>query len=73
MYAIEKYSNFKMLTFMQFSDLVIFLSTNFAENINSALPNNRILPYFEEVLVNALTLQNYGDFNGCSEKRLMCP
>ena len=38
------------------------LSTNFAENMNSALPNNRILPYFEEVLVNALSLQNDGDF-----------
>ena len=43
-------------------DFDIFLSTNFAENMNSALPSNRILPYFEEVLVNALPLQNYGDF-----------
>ena len=40
----------------------IFLSTNFAQNMNSALPSNRILPYFEGVLVNALSLQNYGDF-----------
>ena len=48
--------------FLQFSDLDIFLSTNFAENMNSALPSDRILPYFEEVLVNALLLQNYGDF-----------
>ena len=47
---------------LQFSDFDIFLSTNFAENMNSALPSNRILPYFEEVLVNALSLQNYGDF-----------
>ena len=47
--------------FLQFSDFDIFLSTNFAENMNSALPSNRILPYFEEVLVNALSLQNYGD------------
>ena len=48
--------------FLQFSDFDIFLSTNFAENMNSALPSNRILPYFEKVLVNALSLQNYGDF-----------
>ena len=39
-----------------------FLSTNFTKNMNSALPSNRILPYFEEVLLNALSLQNYGDF-----------
>ena len=48
--------------FLQFSDFDISLSTNFAENMNSALPSNIILPYFEEVLVNALSLQNYGDF-----------
>ena len=42
--------------------ILIFLSTNFTENMNSALPSDRILPYFEEVLVNALSLQNYGDF-----------
>ena len=48
--------------FLQFSDFDIFLSTNFAENMNSALTSNRILPYFEEVLLNALSLQNYGDF-----------
>ena len=47
---------------LQFSDFDIFLSTNFAENMNSALPSNRILPFFDEVLVNALSLQNYGDF-----------
>ena len=45
-----------------FQILIYFLSTNFAENMNSALPSNRILPYIEEVLVNALSLQNYGDF-----------
>ena len=50
------------MSFLQFSDFDIFLSTNFAENMNSTLPSNRILPYFEEVLVNALSLQNYGDF-----------
>ena len=52
----------KIEFFLQFSDFDIFLSTNFAENMNSALPSNRILPYFEEVLVNALSLQNYRDF-----------
>ena len=55
--STEKYEYF-----LQFSDFDIFLSTNFAENMNITLPNNRILPYFEEVLVNALSLQNYGDF-----------
>ena len=60
MYAIEKYG--KILVFLQFPDFDIFLSTNFAKNMNSVLPSNRILPYFEEVLVNALSLQNYGDF-----------
>ena len=46
---------------LHFSDFDIFLSTNFAENMNSALPSNRILPYLEEVLMNAWSLQNYGD------------
>ena len=50
------------MSFLQFSDFDIFLSTNFAENMNSALPSNRILPYFKEVLVYALLLQNCGDF-----------
>ena len=40
--------------FLQFSDFDIYLSTNFAENMNSALPSNIILPYFEEVLMNVL-------------------
>ena len=48
--------------FCSFQILIYFLSTNFAENMNSALPSNRILPYFEEVLVNALSLQSNGDF-----------
>ena len=55
--STEKYE-----VFLQFSDFDIFLSTNFAENMNSALPSDRILPNYEEVLVNALLLQNYGDF-----------
>ena len=48
--------------FCSFQIFDIFLSTNFAQNMNSGLPSNRILPYFEEVLVNALSLQNYWDF-----------
>ena len=55
--STEKYD-----IFCNFQIFDIFLSTNFAQNMNSALPSNRILPYFEEVLVNALSLQNYGDF-----------
>ena len=51
-----------MRFFLQFSDFDIFSSTNFAENMNSALPSKRILPYFGEVLVNVWLLQNYGDF-----------
>ena len=47
--------------FLQFSDFDIFLSTNFAVNMNSALPSSRILPNFKEVLENALSLQNYED------------
>ena len=48
--------------FCSFQIFDIFLSTNFAQNMNSALPSNKILPCFEEVLMNALSLQNYGDF-----------
>ena len=48
--------------FLQFSDFDIFSYTNFAENMISALPSNKILPHFEEVLLNALSLQNYEDF-----------
>ena len=48
--------------FWQFSYFDIFLSTNFAENMNSALASNIILPYFEVALENALSLQNYGEF-----------
>ena len=43
-------------------DFCIFSSTNFAENINSAQPSNRIFPNIEEILVNALSLQNFGNF-----------
>ena len=55
--STEKYEYF-----CSFQILIYFSSTNFAENMNSTLPSNFILPYFEEVLVNALSLQNYGDF-----------
>ena len=57
---------------MQFPDFDIFLSTNFAENMNSVLPSNRVLPYFEEVLVNALSLQNYGDFRMVVLRKELC-
>ena len=40
--------------------------------MNSALPSNRILPYFEEVLVNALSLQNYGDFRMDILRKKLC-
>ena len=40
--------------------------------MNSALPSNRILPYFEEVLVNALSLQNYGDFGMDVLRKKLC-
>ena len=52
----------KIDIFCSFQIFDIFLSTNFAQNMNSALPSKIILPYFEEVLVNALSLQNYGYF-----------
>ena len=60
MYSIQKLLKIRLFCSFQIFD--IFLSTNFAENMNSGLPSNRILPYSEEVLVNALLLQNYGDF-----------
>ena len=41
--STEKYEFFS-----QFSDFDIFLSTNFAENMTSAVPSNRILPYFKK-------------------------
>ena len=61
---------------MQFIEFDIFVSTNFAENLsamNSSLLSNRILPYFEKVLMDSLSLQKFGDFNGCSEKKVVCP
>ena len=62
----------KFELFLQFSDFDIFLSTKFAENMNSALPSNRILPYFEEVFVNALSLQNYGHFRMDILEKKLC-
>ena len=52
----------KYVIFCSFQILIYFYLPTFAENMNSVLPSNRILPYFEEVLVNALSLQNYRDF-----------
>ena len=40
--------------------------------MNSALPSNKILPYFEEVLVNALSLQNYRDFGMDILRKKLC-
>ena len=40
--------------------------------MNSVLTSNRILPYFEEVLVNALSLQNYGDFRMVVLRKELC-
>ena len=42
----------KIKFFCSFLDFDIILSTNFVENMNCALPSNRILPYFDEVLPN---------------------
>ena len=51
----------KNICFMQFIYINISLSTNFAESMISAVLSNRIFPYLVEVLVNAMSLQNYGD------------
>ena len=40
---------------------VYFSPTNFAENLKVSLSVNRILLNLKEILVNAWTLQNYGD------------
>ena len=60
MYAIAKVLNVFFFTFSCiFLDFDIILSNNFVENMEVSLPRNRILPYFREKLVNALSLQNY--------------
>ena len=41
--------------FLQFLDFNIFLSTNFAENMNSALPSIRLLPHFEKIYIESST------------------
>ena len=58
------------MIFLHFSDFDIFLSTNFAENMNSAQPSNRILPNFGECLVIA---KLWGFLNGYSEKKSYVP
>ena len=40
---------------------VYFSPTNFAENLKVSVFSKRIFPNFEEILVNAWSLQNYGD------------
>ena len=50
-----------------------FLFNNFAENMNVSLPSNRILPYSEEILINAWSLQNYGDLFVDGLGKVACP
>ena len=42
------------------------------ENIKSAQPSNIILPYFEEILLNDLPLQNYGDVKVAVLRKVLC-
>ena len=60
MYAIENYR--KIFIFLKFLDVDKLLSTNFVENMNSALPSN-IFFLIGECLV-------IGNLIGNSEKRL---
>ena len=61
MYAIEK-SIEKILIYLQFLDFDIFSSSKFTVNMNVSLPSNNILPYFKDILEDAWSLQNYGDY-----------
>ena len=47
--------------FAVFLIFVYFAPTNFAENLKVSLFSKRIFPNFEETLVNAWSLQHYGD------------
>ena len=60
MYVIKKYS--KVLVFFAVFRFLYILSTNIAENMNSDYQTNRILPYFEEVLVNAFVIAKLWEF-----------
>ena len=52
--------------FCSFQIFDIFLSTHFAQNMNSALPSNRILSIGEYLVIAKL----WGFLNGCSEKKV---
>ena len=52
----------KILIYLQFLDFDISSSSKFAENMNVSLLSNAILPYFKDILENAWSLQNYGDY-----------
>ena len=55
--TLQKY----ITLFAVFDFRYILLPTNFAENLKVSLSMNRILLNLKEILVNAWTLQNYGD------------
>ena len=59
MCVIVLYRNISL--YLRFLIFGIFLPTNFAENLKVSLSMNRILLNLKEILVNAWTLQNYGD------------
>ena len=60
MCVIVLYRNISL--YMRFFLISVYFSpTNFAENLKVSLSMNRILLNLKEILVNAWTLQNYGD------------
>ena len=59
MCAIVLYRNISL--YLRFLNFGIFFATNFAKNLKVSLSMNRILLNLKEILVNAWTLQNYGD------------
>ena len=69
-YAIETYQ--KISRFLQFLNYGIFSYTNFAANMNVSLTSNRFLPYFEKILVNASSLQNFEGLFLKSLKKKLC-
>ena len=69
-YAIE--TNHEISRFLQFLNYGLFSYTNFAANMNVSLTSNRFLPYFEKILVNASSLQNYEGLLLESLKKKLC-
>ena len=57
---------------LQSYDFGHFSSTNFAEKLIVSLTNDRLLSYFEKILVNAFSLQNYGDLFLDGLKKKLC-